>query len=157
MSNKKSVITRYSKGNKYFYLLPSVLLGVNQLCIYNLFRTVTDIVHSLHPQHLILCFELFGYTFFFGKLFYYPKKEFLRLLVNIGKIIGQLAARQQIDIADFMVLLDIPQMPLTPNADFNLWLFGERKARQIIIALQLIFDTCLFVVNLFFHFPSTFL
>ena len=31
MSNKKSVITRYSKGNKYFYLLPSVLLGVNQL------------------------------------------------------------------------------------------------------------------------------
>ena len=70
MSNKKSVITRYSKGNKYFYLLPSVLLVVNQLCIYNLFRTVTDIVHSLHPQHLIFRLELFGHAFLFGKLFY---------------------------------------------------------------------------------------
>lgn len=70
MSNKKPVITGYSKGNKYLYLLPSELLDVNQLCIDYLRCSVTDIVHLLYPQHLIICFELFGYAFLFGELFY---------------------------------------------------------------------------------------
>ena len=157
MSNKKSVITRYSKGNKCFYLLPSVLLGVNQLCIYNLFRSVADIVHTLHPQHLIFCFELFGYAFLFGELFYQPKEHILCLIVDISKVSGQFAACQPIGIVDFVVLLDVAQMPFSPYPDFNLRLLGQFQTRQIAIALQLVLNTRFLVINSFFHCSSTFL
>lgn len=107
MSNKKSVITRYSKGNKYLYLLPSVLLGVYQLFSYNLLCTVTDIVHSRNPHHLVFRFELLSHAFLFGELFYQPKEHILRLLVDVGEVDGELAACQQSGIADFVVLLDV--------------------------------------------------
>jgi|GEM_PF-4906086 len=42
---------------------PPVTLCVDQLVIYDLHCPVPDVVHSLHPQHLILCFELFGDAF----------------------------------------------------------------------------------------------
>jgi hypothetical protein len=45
---------------------------------------------------LIVRFELFGYTFLFGKLIYQPKEHILCLLVNVGKIGGELAACKQI-------------------------------------------------------------
>ena len=156
MSNKKSVITRYSKGNKCFYLLPSVLLGVNQLYIYNLCCTVTDIVHSLHPQHLIVRFELFGYSFLFGELFYQPKEHILCLLVDVSEVGGELAARQQIGIADFVVLLDVAQMPFSPYPNLNLRLFGQFQTRQIIITLQFVVNTRFLVIKSLFHCSSTF-
>ena len=87
--------------------MAALSLGINQLCINNLRCTVTDIVHSLHPQHLIFCFELFGNTFLFGELVYQPKEHLLRLLVDVGEVGGELAACQQIGIADFVVLLDV--------------------------------------------------
>ena len=117
--------------------MTALSLGVNQLCIYNLFRTVTDIVHSLHPQHLIICFELLSHAFLFGELFYQPKEHILCLLVDVGEVGGELAACQQIGIADFVVLLDVTQMPLAPYSDFYLRLFGERQARQVVIAFLL--------------------
>ena len=82
MSNKKSVITRYSKGNKYLYLLPSVLLGVYQLFSYNLLCTITDIVHSRNPHHLVFRFEHFRYALLFGKLLYQPRKHCFCLLMG---------------------------------------------------------------------------
>ena len=90
---------------------------------------------------MIVRFELFGHTFPFGKLLYQPKEHLLRLFVDVSEIGGELAARQQIGVSDFMMLLDVAQMPLAPNTDFNLWLFGKRQARQIVIALQLIVNT----------------
>lgn len=156
MSNKKSVITRYSKGNKYLYLLPSVLLGVYQLFSYNLLCTVTDIVHSRNPHHLVFRFELFGYAFLFGELFYQPKEHILCLLVDVGEVGGEFAACQQIGVSDFVVLFDVPQMPLAPYPDFNLWLFGQLQTRQIIITLHFVVDTRFLVVNSLFHCSSTF-
>ena len=91
-------------------------LGVNQLCIYDFCCTVTNIIHSRNPQHLIVCFKLFGYAFFFGELFYQPKEQFLCLFIYVGEICGQLAARQQIGVSDFVVLLYVPQMPILPFA-----------------------------------------
>ena len=41
--------------------LPSLdILYINQLCINDFRCTVADIVHTLHPQHLIFRLELFG-------------------------------------------------------------------------------------------------
>lgn len=44
---------------------------------------------------MVFCFQLFRNTFFFGKLFYQPKKHFFSLLVHIGKVTVQLARGQQ--------------------------------------------------------------
>lgn len=48
---------------------------------------------------------LFGHFFLFGKFFYQPKKHFLCLLVNIGKVAVQLSTCQQIYIQNLMILL----------------------------------------------------
>ena len=104
--------------------LPSLdILYINQLCINDFRCTVADIVHSCNPQHLVFRFELFGHAFLFGKLLYQPKESLLCLIVDVSEVSGELAARQQIGVSDFVVLLDVPQMPLAPNPDFYLWLF----------------------------------
>ena len=79
------------------------------------------------------------------------------MLVYVGEVGGELTACEQIGIADFVVLLDVAQMPLAPNTDFNLWLFGKRQARQIVIALQLVLNACFLVINSLFRCLSTFL
>jgi len=137
-------------------ILATILLYIYQLCIYNLCCTVADIVHSLHPQHLVFCFELFGYAFLFGELFSQPKEHILCLLVDVGEVGGEFAACQQIGVSDFVVLFDVPQMPLAPYPDINLWLFGQLQTRQIIITLQFVVDTRFLVVNSLFHCSSTF-
>lgn len=63
-----------------------VILYIDYICIYNFRCTITDIVYFLHPEHHIGCFEFLGYIFFFGKFFYKPRKHFLRLTVDVGKI-----------------------------------------------------------------------
>ena len=60
---------------------------VDQLVIYHLHRTIPDVVHPLHPQHLILRFELFGDTLMCRHLFYQLKEHGFRLFVQVGKIL----------------------------------------------------------------------
>ena len=62
------------------------LLYVNKIIIDDLRCRFTYCVHPLYPKHLIIRFERFRDTFFFGKLFYQPTKKIFRLLVNICKI-----------------------------------------------------------------------
>ncbi len=38
-----------------------------------------------NPSHLLAAFKFFRYTFFFGKLFYQPKEQFLCLFIYISK------------------------------------------------------------------------
>lgn len=61
-------------------------LCVNQLVVYELHCPVSNIVHPLHPQHLILLFELFGHTLTLGHLLRQQEHLLRRLLVDIGKI-----------------------------------------------------------------------
>ena len=95
-------------------------LVVNPLYIYNLRCTVADIVHLPHPQHLVFCFELFGHAITFCHLFYEPKKHILSLFIYIGKVSVQFAFCEQGCIKTFTVRLDILQVPLSPNTDFDL-------------------------------------
>ena len=37
--------------------------------------TLSDIIHSLHPRHLVGGFELFGHAFLFGVFFYQREKR----------------------------------------------------------------------------------
>ena len=76
-----------------------------------------DVVHPLHPHHLIFRFECFRYTLFFGKLFYQPGKHCFCLLVEVSEVIVQLAGSQQLGIQTNLVLANMPQVSLSPNAD----------------------------------------
>ena len=98
-------------------------LCVYQFIIHNFYCTITDVVHFPHPQHLIVCFELFGYAFTLCKLFYEPIKHFCRFFVDICEVSGKFTTCKKVRISYRVLLLNIAQMPLTPNSDFNFWLF----------------------------------
>ena len=73
------------------------------LDINNFSGKITDIVHFPHPSRLVGGFELFGNSFFFGKLIYQPKKESLCLFFGVGKLGMKLAGSEQVVIQDFAV------------------------------------------------------
>ena len=54
---------------------------------------------------------------FICHLLYQPKKKLLCLSVNVRKIGVQFAAGQQVGIAHTVMLLEIAEMPLSPNPD----------------------------------------
>ena len=73
-------------------LLPAaVTLCVDLVVVHHLHSPISDVVHALYPQHLILGFELFGDALTGGKLFYQLKEHSLSLIVQNGKIAVQLA------------------------------------------------------------------
>ena len=114
-----------------------------------------DVIHLLRPQHLVFRFKRFRYALLFGKLFYQPREHILCLLVNIGKVIVQLTAYQQIGIEYLAMLFQIPQMPLSPYADksaLRLVLSGN----QIVVPDKLILQACPFVCDEFLHIIRSF-
>ena len=106
--------------------LPAAVLRlvVNYIVIYDFCGSATDVVNPSNPFHLIVCFEFFCYAFTLCNLFYEPKKHILCLLVYISKVSVQFAFCEQGRIKTFVVRLDILQVPLSPNTDFDLF-FGE--------------------------------
>ena len=99
-------------------------LVVNYIVIYNFYSSISDVIHPGNPLHLIACLELFGHTFTLCHLFYEPKKHILSLFVYICKVSVQFAFCEQGRIKTFAVHLDILQVPLSPNADFDLFFGG---------------------------------
>jgi len=77
----------------------------NHLCIYNFVNPLSNVIHPMHPFHLILCLKLFGDTFPFSILFYQPKKECLCFFLYISEMGVELAGSEEIAIENFMVLL----------------------------------------------------
>jgi hypothetical protein len=92
--------------------------------IYDFCGSAADVIHPSNPLHLIIRFEFFGYTLTLCHLFYEPKKHILSLLVYIGKVSVQFAFCEQGRIKTFAVRLNILQVPLSPNADFDLFFGG---------------------------------
>ena len=101
-----------------------LLLVVNYIVIYDFGSSATDVVHPSNPLHLIVCFELFGHALTLCHPFYEPKKHIFSLLVYIGKVSVQFAFCEQGRIKTFAVHLYILQVPLSPNADFDLFFGG---------------------------------
>ena len=90
-----------------------------------------SVVHPLHPQHLIFRFEGFRNALFFGKPLYQPRKQCFCLLIEVCKVIVQLAGSQQLGIQTDLVFADIPQMSLSPYADMRRSFFGQFQAGKI--------------------------
>ena len=91
--------------------------------IYNLHCPIPDIVHPPYPQHLILSFELLGHALTLRHLLCQQEHLLCGLLVDVGKIGIQPAGGQQLRVQGFSLRLDVPQVPLSPNAD-GLFFFG---------------------------------
>lgn len=99
---------------------------VIQLCSQRDFcGSAANVIHPSNPLHLVVCFELFRHALTLCKLPYQLIKHILRLLVDIGKISGQLAFGQQICVENITVTLQIAKMPFPKYADFHFWLFGQ--------------------------------
>ena len=74
--------------DEYNHLRPKILC-IYQFIVYDIRYLVADVVHLPYPLHLILCFELFGYTFLFGKLLHKSVEHFIRFFVNISEMSGE--------------------------------------------------------------------
>ena len=96
---------------------------VNQIVVNDLGGSVMDIVHSLHPSHLVLRLERFGHVLTLCHLLYLPEKQFFCLPINVGKIAVQLAGSKQVVIQDAVMLFQIPPVSLSPYADVILFAF----------------------------------
>ena len=99
MSSKRGT---YHVDSDFSYLV----LTVYKLTRNDFHSSATDVVHPLHPQHLIFRFEGFRYALFFGKLFYQPRKYcfsgFLHgLLTVIIEVLFQLCKALDISLRDF--------------------------------------------------------
>ena len=115
--------------------------------IYDLHRPVSDAIHPLHPQHLILCFELFGDALLLGHLLCQQEHLLRRLLVDVGEVGVQPAAGQQLRVQGFALGFDVPQVPLTPNADRSFFLSRYCQAGEIIVSPQLVPKAVFFFKN----------
>ena len=100
---------------------------------------------------MILDFELFCDTLTGGQLLYQLKKHSLCLFVQVGKITVQLAGDLQLCVQRLAVLPEIPQMSLSPDADGAVFFGRYGQARKIIVSVQLVSQSILFVVDLLFH------
>mgnify|MGYP006877265783 CR=1 FL=1 len=63
-----------------------IVLTVYKLTRNDFHSSTADVVHPLHPQHLIFRFEGFRNALFFGKLLYQPRKHCFCLLVEVCKV-----------------------------------------------------------------------
>lgn len=98
-SKKKGAISGFFSVDCAFYLVE------NQFTVCNFRRFITNIIHSLHPEHHIGDFELLGDGFFFGKVFYQLEKKLLGLFLCISKVEMEFAGSDQIAIQNFAVVL----------------------------------------------------
>jgi hypothetical protein len=79
---------KYTKGRQQKMLSPLGLrlLCVNDLAVHDLHGTRMDVVHPPDPLHRVSCFELFRNTLCLLHLFDERVEQFLRLLVDVGRI-----------------------------------------------------------------------
>jgi len=92
-------------------MLPAVryfmTLCVNQFMVYDLHCPVLEAIHSLHPQHLTLRFELFCHALTLHRLLCQQEHLLRCLFVDVGKADIQLAAGQQFRMQGLTLLLDV--------------------------------------------------
>ena len=119
--------------------------------VYYLLGPVSDVVHALHPQHLILRFVRFCNALCYCHLINQSKEHLPRLIVQFGEITVQLAGSQQFRIHHLSMLPENPKAPLPPNPDWALFFRRYGQAWEITAPVQLVPQAILFIVDLLFH------
>lgn len=76
----------------------ALILLINNFAIYNFHCTVVNVIHQLHSQHLIFCFELFCHILFCSHFLNQPTKHIFGLFVDVSKITVQFATCEQRNI-----------------------------------------------------------
>ncbi len=127
-----------------------LVLTVYKLTRNDFHSSAADVVQPLYPQHLVFRFEGFRYALLFGKLLYQPRKHCFCLLVEVCKVIVQLAGGQQLCIQTGRVLANVSQVSLSPNANRPALRF-LLSGNQIVVPDKLILQACPFVCDVFLH------
>ena len=78
---------------------------------------MSDAVHLPHPRLRFAGLQLLRHALGVCVLFYQPKKEFLRLLLDVRKVAAQCPGGQQVIIQHPVVRLQKSSPPLPVNAD----------------------------------------
>ena len=108
------VLVSYIKKLRW-KILPSQLYSlVNQIYIYNLCYTLSDIIHPPYPLHLTICFEFFCNVLLCCHLSHKLRKHIFRLLVDVSQVAIQLPAEQQGIVKSFPVSSQVLPPTLTP-------------------------------------------
>lgn len=103
---------------------PACSLPVYNFLHHGLVCPVSDAVHLPLPRHRVIGFQSLRHALGVCVLFYQPKKEFLRLLLDVCKVAVQYPGGQQVIIQYPMMLLQINSPPLAVNAD-GAFFFGR--------------------------------
>lgn len=123
MSFQNSIILFYAQ-NKRRPSTSTYSSSVYNFLHHGLVCSVSDAVPSPHPRLRVIGLYLLRHTLGICVLFYQPKKEFLRLLLNVCEVPVQHPSGQQVIIQYPMMLLQINSPPLAVNAD-GAFFFGR--------------------------------
>lgn len=113
----------------FFSVSCALFLVIYYLLVHNFRCSIANVIHLPHPQYWAIRFQFFRNIFFFGKVFYQPRKKILSLFFDAGKIRMQFFRCEQIVISYTMVLFEIPPVSVRPYANMQFRLFFCYNAR----------------------------
>lgn len=115
----------------------------------NLLGSVPNIVHPLHPSHLIQCFQLFGNTLLCRHLLYKVVEHFSCPVVHLRKVTVQLTTEYQTGVQYRSMLFEVAQMPSAPHSDRRVIGFIQHETGDVIVTLKLIPKAVVLIVDVF--------
>ena len=110
-------IVLFCMQNKRRSSTPACSLPIYNFLHHDPVCLMSDAVHLPHPRLRFAGLQPLRHTLGICVLFYQPKKEFLRLLLDVCKVAAQCPGGQQVIIQHPVVLLQINSPPLAVNAD----------------------------------------
>ena len=128
------------------------VLTVNQLLENYLLGRVADVVHHLHPKHLIVLLELFRHALCFHHLFCQAFQHLVRFVLGLLECSHQCASGYQKHIHSRLVLLQELHPHHTVPAKSNVLILRQFDVRDFVIS-----DLSVFYVHIkpSFHFTNT--
>ena len=106
MSFQNSIVL-FCTQNKRRSSTPACSLPIYNFLHHDLVCPMSDAVHLPHPRHRVIGFQPLRHALGVCVLFYQPKKEFLRLLLDVCKVPVQRPGSQQVIIQHPVVRLQI--------------------------------------------------
>ena len=88
-----------------------------QFTHYCFFGRATNVVHHLHPPHLVGCFEVFVDALSLGKLYRQRAQHFACLFVYVGKVGVEPSFTEQGGVPSATVLLEVVKVDSSVLAD----------------------------------------
>ncbi len=136
------------------FILPAAsngVLPINDFLEDDLLCCISNIVHALHPSHLILCFQLFGNTLLYCHLLYKTVEHFSCPVVHLRKVTVQLTTEYQTGVQYRSMLFEVAQMPSALHSDRRVIGFIQHETGDVIVTLKLIPKAVVLIVDIFFH------